>query len=280
MSVDLHVHSTASDGTDDPADVVRRAARLRLGTIALTDHDTLAGITEARRSAAASGIDLIAGAELSVDWPTGKMHLLVYFLEPTSGPLQDRLEWLREGRQERNALILKRLRDLGFEIGMSEVEAQAHGPSVGRPHIADSLVAAGYFETRGAAFVDLLGDGGRAYVQRRRLSAAEAITLARDSGAVPVIAHPYTIGLSRDDYSAAFRELTTFGLGGIEAYYPEHSPALREHLADLAASLGIVATGGSDYHGTGKPDIELGAGRGDLTVPATVVAELHAARRT
>jgi predicted metal-dependent phosphoesterase TrpH len=280
VTVDLHVHSTASDGTDDPADVVRRAARLGLGTIALTDHDTLAGIAEARQSAATEGIDLISGTELSVDWPTGKMHLLVYFLEPTPGPLQDRLEWLRGGRQERNAAIVERLQELGFEIGLPEVEAQAAGPTIGRPHIADSLVARGYFETRSEAFVDLLRDGGQAYVERRRLSAAEAIALSRESDAVPVIAHPYTIGLGRDEYAAAFRELAALGLGGIESYYPEHSPALRDHLARIAESLGIVATGGSDYHGWGKPEIELGVGRGDLSVPGHVVAALRSARHT
>ena len=279
MTVDLHVHSTASDGTDEPAELIRRAARLGLRTVALTDHDTLAGIGAARESAAAEGIELIPGTELSVDWPTGKMHLLVYFLEPGTGPLQDRLQWLRDGRRERNAAILERLHDLGFEISMSEVEARAAGPSVGRPHIADSLVARGYFTSRSEAFIDLLGDGGRAYAERRRLPAAEAIRLARDSDAVPVIAHPYTVGLSRDEYAAAFEELTALGLGGIEAFYPEHSPVLREHLAGLAASLGIVATGGSDYHGTGKPDIELGVGHGDLAVPPAVVGALHAAKR-
>lgn len=280
MTVDLHVHSTASDGTDEPAVVVRRAARLGLGTIALTDHDTLAGIAEARHSAAAEGIDLISGSELSVDWPTGKMHLLVYFLEPTPGPLQDRLEWLRGGREERNAAIVERLRALGFEISLPEVEAQAAGPTVGRPHIADALVTRGYFAARREAFVDLLRDGGQAYVDRRRLSAEKAIALARESNAVPVIAHPYTIGLDRHQYAAAFRELTALGLGGIEAYYPEHSPALRDHLAGIADTLGIVATGGSDYHGWGKPEVELGVGRGDLSVPHRVVAALRTARST
>lgn len=280
MTVDLHVHSTASDGTDEPAVVVRRAARLGLGTIALTDHDTLAGIAEARHSADAEGIDLISGSELSVDWPTGKMHLLVYFLEPTPGPLQDRLEWLRGGREERNAAIVERLRALGFEISLPEVEAQAAGPTVGRPHIADALVTRGYFAARREAFVDLLRDGGQAYVDRRRLSAEEAIALARESNSVPVIAHPYTIGLGRHQYAAAFRELTALGLGGIEAYYPEHSPALRDHLAGIADTLGIVATGGSDYHGWGKPEVELGVGRGDLSVPHRVVAALRTARST
>lgn len=280
MTVDLHVHSTASDGTDEPAVVVRRAARLGLGTIALTDHDTLAGIAEARHSADAEGIDLISGSELSVDWPTGKMHLLVYFLEPTPGPLQDRLEWLRGGREERNAAIVERLRALGFEISLPEVEAQAAGPTVGRPHIADALVTRGYFAARREAFVDLLRDGGQAYVDRRRLSAEKAIALARESNAVPVIAHPYTIGLDRHQYAAAFRELTALGLGGIEAYYPEHSPALRDHLAGIADTLGIVATGGSDYHGWGKPEVELGVGRGDLSVPHRVVAALRTARST
>lgn len=280
MTVDLHLHSTASDGTDSPAELVRRAAWLGVTAIALTDHDTLAGITEAKRAAAELPIDLIPGTELSVDWPTGKMHLLVYFLESSAGPLQDRLAWLREGRNRRNAAIVDRLEQLGYDISLAEADAEAAGPAVGRPHIADALVRKGYFDARSEAFPDLLADGGAAYVERRRLSAEEAITLARDSGAVPVIAHPYTIGLNRDEYGVAFRELTALGLGGIEAYYPEHSPALRDHLAHLAEGLGIVATGGSDYHGTGKPGLEIGVGRGDLDVPNDVVTALAASRST
>lgn len=280
MTVDLHLHSKASDGTESPAQVVRRASRLGVTTIALTDHDTLAGIAEAKAAAAPLPIDLIPGTELSVDWPTGKMHLLVYFLEPIAGPLQDRLAWLREGRNRRNAAIVNRLQQLGYDVTLGEAEAQAEGPSVGRPHIADALVTKGYFDARSEAFHDLLADGGAAYIERVRLSAEEAISLARDSGAVPVIAHPYTIGLGRAEYRAAFRELTSLGLGGIEAYYPEHTPALRSHLASIADQLGIVATGGSDYHGTGKPGLEIGTGRGDLIVPDHVVTALAASRFT
>ena len=156
MTVDLHLHSKASDGTESPAQVVRRAVRLGVTTIALTDHDTLAGIAEAKAAAAPLPIDLIPGTELSVDWPTGKMHLLVYFLEPIAGPLQDRLAWLREGRNHRNAAIVNRLQQLGYDVTLAEAEAQAEGPSVGRPHIADALVTKGYFDARGEAFHDLL----------------------------------------------------------------------------------------------------------------------------
>ena len=276
--VDLHLHSRASDGTDSPGDVIEQAAALGLKAVALVDHDTLAGTEEARQAASRLRIRLIPGTELSVDWPLGRMHMLVYFLEPGPGPLQDRLAWLRDGRNRRNLLIVAKLRDLGYDITLEQVVAQARGDSVGRPHIADALVDAGYVESRSEAFVELLRDGGSAYVERDRFEAREAIELARDSGAVPVIAHPYTIGLNREDYAATFEGLTRAGLGGIEAHHADHPPELRVHLASIASDLGIVATGGSDYHGTGRPGVEIGIGRGDLAIAAAVVDALDGAR--
>lgn len=268
-----------SDGTEPPDELMRLAASRGLGTVALTDHDTLAGVAAAATEAEALGLEFIPGTELSVDWPTGKMHLLVYFLEPGAGPLQDRLGWLRTGRDRRNGAIVERLNALGYELTMAEVLAAAEGESVGRPHIADVLVERGEFANRDEVFTSLLRDGGPAYIERDRFGAVEAIELARSSDAVPVIAHPYTIGVSRDDYTSAFSELATAGLGGIEAYHTMHQPALRTHLAALADQLGIAATGGSDYHGPGKKEgVDIGVGRGDLRVPESAVDQLHAQR--
>jgi len=275
VAVDLHTHSSASDGTDRPAQLVERAATAGLTAVALTDHDTLSGIGEATEAAADAGIRLIPGTELSVDHDSLKIHLLVYFLEPGDGPLQDRLAELRDGRNARNIEILAKLRDLGYDIDDADVAAQAGGESVGRPHIAEALVAKGVVSSRAEAFDQLLGDGGVAYVARHRLTAADAIRLAIASGAVTSVAHPYTIDGNADSYPALFGALADLGLTGLEAHYPEHDPALRAHLADLAAGLGLVATGGSDYHGTGKPGLDLGIGFGDLDVPDTVVADLE-----
>ncbi len=279
MAIDLHTHSTASDGTDSPSELIQSARDLGLTAIALTDHDTLSGIEEARSAAADAGVRLIPGTELSVDHDGRKVHLLVYFLEPEDGPLQDRLAELRAGRHERNSEMVAILRGLGYDISEADVAAHAGGESVGRPHIADALVTMGVVSSRAEAFDGLLGDGGAAYVERRRLTAAEAITLANASGAVTSVAHPYTIDANSDSYPALFAQLRDLGLTGLEAYYPEHSPDLRDHLATLAAGLGLVATGGSDYHGGGKPGLDIGIGFGDLVVPDTVVTALEERRR-
>jgi 3',5'-nucleoside bisphosphate phosphatase len=278
VAIDLHTHSAASDGTDTPSELVSRAHAAGLTAIALTDHDTLSGIEEARLAADRLGIDLVPGTELSVRWPTGKMHMLVYFLEPGPGPLQDELSVLRDGRADRNSVIVERIGELGYELTLEEVLDHAHGESVGRPHIADALVARGYFPDRSTAFDELLGDGKPAYVSRLALDAHTAIRLAAESGALTAIAHPYTIGLNRDEYLATFRDLAAAGLDGIESHHAEHTPRLRAHLASLAADLGLVATGGSDYHGAGKPGISLGSGRGDLAVPDEFLERLRERR--
>lgn len=276
MAVDLHLHSTASDGTDPPEQIVALAVEAGLSSIALTDHDNLDGIAPARAAAEKSGITLISGAELSVDWTsTGAIHMLVYWLEPGPGPLQDRLGWLQQGRATRNEQIAQRLQDLGLGVTYDEVVTEAKGRGVGRPHFASILVSKGYVADMSEAFDRYLAEGRAAYVPRERLDAAEAIQLARASGAVPVIAHPHTAGIARDEYRRVFCELTDIGLGGIESYYAEYDPATRAHLASLCNDLGIVATGGSDYHGAYKPGLAIGIGRGDLEVPDDVVDRLE-----
>jgi hypothetical protein len=278
LAVDLHLHSTASDGTDTPATVVRIAADRALTAIALTDHDTLSGIPEAQVAACELGIDLVPGVELSVDHHGVKIHLLAYFIEPTPGPLQDRLDTLRTGRDVRNVEILRRLRAMGYAITLDDVLAHAKGDAVGRPHIADALVASGAVNDRAQAFRDLLRDGGPAYVERERLTAVQAIGLATASGGVTSIAHPLTINPGDVTLRSIFVELRDAGLAGIEAYYSEHPPHIRAQLADIASELGLVATGGSDYHGAGKPHLQIGVGKGDLVVPDHVLEELRSRR--
>ena len=278
MPVDLHTHSRHSDGSDTAEEVVRAAAHAGLAAVALTDHDTLSGVAEARAEADRVGIGFVPGTELSVEWATGAMHLLVYYLEPGPGPLQDELAALRSGRTARNREITAALRSLGMAITDEEVAAEAGSGVVGRPHIAAVLVAKGHVDTISSAFDRFLGAGRPAYRPRPRLTAERAIRLARDSGAVPVVAHPHTLAVSAADYADAFRDLTAVGLGGIEAHYAEYPPDLRRHLADLADELGIVATGGSDAHGRYKPGLAVGTGRGDLRVPDRAWEELAQAR--
>jgi len=280
MAVDLHLHSTYSDGTDTPDRIVRAAADLDLSTIALTDHDNLDGIESARAAADSAGIDLISGTEISVSWQGEAMHLLVYFLEPGPGPLQGRLGEVQQGRTRRNKRIVGRLNEAGIEITYAEVVAEAGGTGIGRPHFAAVMMDKGYVATIAEAFDRYLATDRPGYVARVRLDAVEAIGLARRSGAVPVIAHPHTLGVAAADYRRAFETLTAAGLGGIECYYPEYATDVRDHLAEVCEALGIAATGGSDYHGAYKPDLSIGVGRGDLHVPEKAVEDLAKQRES
>ncbi|MDX1690662.1 MAG: PHP domain-containing protein [Acidimicrobiia bacterium] len=277
MAVDLHLHSDRSDGTDPPAVVVDHAVAAGLGAMALTDHDTLGGVAEARR-AAAGRIRVIPGVELSVEWPTGTMHLLGYWTEPGTGPLEDRLEELRRDRDRRNAAIVDALGDLGIEISIDEVERRAGGDSVGRPHIAAALVDRGVVSSIPEAFDRFLAAGRPAYRPRHRLPAAEAVRLVRASGGVAAVAHPHTVATAADAFSDAFASFADVGIDGVECHYAEYVPSQRSRLDTLARSHGLVPTGGSDYHGDHKPGISVGRGRGDLAVPDAALDELEARR--
>jgi len=279
MAVDLHTHSRASDGSDPPERIIELAAERRLKAVALMDHDTLAGIGPARKRAEQIGIPLIPGVELSVEWPTGTMHMLAYFLEPGPGPLQDHLEKLRAGRQVRNTAIIEALVGLGIDISISEIEEESGGDSVGRPHIAAVLVRKGAVRSVADAFDRYLADGRPAYRPRIRLGAAEAVGLTRASGGVPVVAHPHTVAGNADGFTEAFESFRAIGVAGIECYYGEYSPGTRSRLAAIAGSMGLIATGGSDYHGTYKPGLHLGIGRGDLHVPDEAYEALLSARK-
>ena len=275
MAVDLHLHSVFSDGSDTPTQIVETAAEIGLTGIALTDHDILDGIPEARAAAVIAGIRFIGGTELSVLWHDQPMHLLVYFLDPGAGPLQDRLGELQRSRHGRNLQIVERLRDMGLDITFEEVEIEADRGVVGRPHFAGVLIAKGYVSSVPEAFDRYLAAGRPGYVPRQRLTAEEAITLARESRAVPVVAHPHTLNLRADQFATGFRDLTELGLGGIEAHYGEYTPEMRLRIAAICDDLGIVATGGSDYHGKYKPHLAIGRGKGDLSVPDTAIDQLE-----
>jgi predicted metal-dependent phosphoesterase TrpH len=279
MAVDLHAHSTASDGSERPSDVVERALALGLTSLALTDHDTLEGIEEARTAAAGSNLDLIPGTELSLDH-LGAMHLVVLWLEPGPGPLQDRLASIQHGRLARNAAIVGLLGELGMPVTIEEVTEESGSGSVGRPHIAAVMMRKGYVESIAEAFDLWLGAGRPAYAGRSRLSPEEAIALAIASGGVPILAHPHTLGINRaEEMADLLTRLRGAGLVGLEAVCAGYRRHEREGYADLARRFGLVASGGSDYHGLYKPGLELGVGYGDLHVPETVVDRLRAHRR-
>ena len=259
MRIDLHTHSTRSDGTDAPGDLVRAAAAAGLDVVALTDHDNADGWEEAAEAATAAGIVLVPGMEVSCKHRGQGVHLLAYWPDPRHPDLVRLLDEVVRGRSDRMPRMVERLRDLGHEITVDDVLAQAAGAtSVGRPHIADALVAKGIVADRDEAFERFLRTGGPAYVDRPAAPLEEAIRVVAEAGGVTVVAHPWgreSAGVMQADDLAL---LQAAGLTGIEVDHQDHSPEQRAALRDLARELGLVVTGSSDYHGTGKVDHDLG----------------------
>jgi 3',5'-nucleoside bisphosphate phosphatase len=278
--LDLHTHSTASDGSDPPQRIPELAHAAGCAAVALTDHDRLDGLDAAEGRARELGVGFVRGCEISCEVPKGTMHVLIYFVAGDGGALGDELRRLQQARDDRNERMLRRLSDeLGLPVTLEEVEEEAKGSGIGRPHVAAVLVRKGVVGSIQEAFDRYLAKGQPGYVEKVRLYPAEAIRIARQSGAVPVLAHPLSLGLEPGPLEGLVDELAAEGLAGIEAIYGRYSPEERAGLADLAKRHGLVATGGSDHHGTYKPDLQVGTGRGDLHVPDETLEEL-AARRT
>jgi predicted metal-dependent phosphoesterase TrpH len=250
VRIDLHSHSTASDGTDPPAEVMHRARAAGLDVIALTDHDTLAGHDEARE-ALPDGLTLVGGMEMSCSLGDRSVHMLAFLTDPADQDLAAELQAITTDRLRRGRAMVDRLRDLGAEVGWEQVTAIAAGGVVGRPHIARAMVAAGIIERPEQAFTaEWLGEGGRAYVTRYAPDPARAIALIRAAGGVAVLAHPGT--QSRDAWipDEVIAGLAEAGLAGVEVAHPDHNPAERNRLAGLAHDLGLIRSGGSDDHGS------------------------------
>lgn len=276
--VDLHTHSTASDGTDSPAALVARAHDLGLAAIALTDHDTLAGLGEAEQAGRERGLGIIRGCEISTRSEAGEHHILGLWIPARADALDNWLDAVRRRRNERNAEMVARLRALGFDITLEEVRAHASG-SVGRPHMAAVLVAKGYARDVAAAFRDYLGADGKAYVPKQVPAPEEAVRVLAGMGATAVLAHPFLNAASPADVEALTRRLAACGLAAIEAWHSGHSEADTRHCVELARRFDLGVTGGSDYHGANKPGIQLGTGHGGLRVPVAVLEALQERRR-
>ena len=257
MPIDLHTHSSRSDGTATPTELVAAAAARGLDVVALTDHDTVDGWPEAAAAAVAHGITLLRGIELSTRYDGRSVHLLAYLPDPAYQPLADEMARVRGGRESRLPVMMERLRGLGIDITEDDVRAgAADGAVLGRPHVADALVGKGVVGHRNEAFETMLGPGGPAFVPRYATALPDAVALVREAGGVPVVAHPW--GRNRVLTPAALADLQRRGLVGIEVDHQDHTPAARDELRRIAADLGLVVTGSSDWHGTGKVDHELG----------------------
>lgn len=260
MLIDLHVHSNASDGTDTPAEVVRRAAAAGLDAVALTDHDTQAGIAEAS-AALPHGLTLVPGMELSCELDDRSVHLLAYLFDAEDPALAAEADLIRNDRVNRAQAMVVRLGELGTGVTWEQVTALAGDAVVGRPHIARALVASGAVATTEQAFTDdWIGDGGRAFVGRYAPDVGRAVGLVRAAGGVPVLAHPRSPGYEIP-YSV-IEELAAAGLGGIEVFHFDHDAEERRRLTQLATSLNLIMTGGSDDHGSYVPSGSLPAGNG------------------
>jgi predicted metal-dependent phosphoesterase TrpH len=274
--IDLHTHSTVSDGSDPPQRIAELAAAAGCTAVALTDHDRLDGVPAAAARADQLGLGFVPGCELSCEVATGTMHVLVYWLTPGSGPLQDELSRLQQARDTRNQRMAELLAKIGLPVSYEELQAEAGGMGAGRPHVAAILVRKGVVGSVQEAFDVWLAKGKPAYVEKERLLPGDAIKLAQASGSVTVLAHPLSLDLQPAALDRAVGELAERGLSGLEAIYGRYTPEQRNGLRELAARHGLIATGGSDHHGTYKPDLQVGIGRGDLDVPDSVIADLAA----
>jgi predicted metal-dependent phosphoesterase TrpH len=278
--IDLHTHSNASDGTFAPAEVVRLAKVGGLKALALTDHDTIDGLAEAVAAGGTYGVEVIPGVEVSARFPGGSMHILGLGIEYGNGHLGERLAVLQKARAARNPQIIAKLNGLGVKITLEQVEKISGQGQMGRPHIARALMESGYVRSIQEAFDIFLRNDGKAYVPKFRFPPQEAIAMIRDVQGVPVLAHPFTLNLgSAFALKNTLTELKALGLAGIEAIYAEHSPEQEALYLKLAGELGLLVTGGSDYHGDNKPELTLGKMRGQERLTYRLVTALKDWRR-
>ena len=290
--IDLHTHTTVSDGGDSPTELVIKAAAAGITALAVTDHDNDLGLDEAQTAGREHGVEVVRGVEISCDVedlsargynPTVRptMHLLGYFIPETENPLSEELANLRHHRASRNILMVERLNELGVPLTFEEVENEAGGPGaqIGRPHFAAVLVRHGAVPDYQAAFDKYLAKGAKAYLSRKLLAPVEAIELMLTSGVVPVLAHPFTMNLPDAELDRFVTELVDAGLKGIEGYHGDLPEEDQEPYRELGRRHGLILSGGSDHHGDMRPDRGLPGGKCGVTVPAEVLGELKASAR-
>lgn len=288
--IDLHAHTTVSDGGDSPSELIDKAAAAGLSAIAVTDHDNDSGCAEAIDAGNRLGIEVVAGVEISCDVedlsalglkPDGRptMHLLGYFIPQRDNPLTAALAELQDARANRNVRIVERLNELGIPVTFEEVEAEAGGPGaqIGRPHFAAVLVRHGAVPDYQAAFDEYLAKGAKAYLSRKLYRPAEAVELMLSAAVVPVLAHPFTLNLPIQDLEIFVDSLVEVGLRGIEGYHGDLPDDQQEPYRALGRSKDLIVSGGSDYHGDMRPDRGLPGGKHNVSVPDEVLERLRSA---
>jgi len=275
--IDLHVHTTLSDGSLTPSEVVRAAQRVGLRAIAITDHDTLRGNREAIEEGSKLGVEVVPGVEVSVDFPGGTMHVLGYYVDLNCSPLIEVLERIENARHDRNEEILDKLEHLGMKLDYQEIRDVASEGPVGRPHIAQALIQKSYVASVREAFDKYLKKGAPAYAERLRFSETEAVSNICQAGGIAVLAHPGSLNCGGpESLSATVERMVSVGLGGVEAYYPSHAIEMQHMCESLAEQHDILVTGGTDFHGAISPENTLGFGYGDMFVPYSLLEKMKA----
>ena len=273
--IDLHTHSLCSDGAQKPFEVVRSARDAGLSAIALSDHDTIEGVREAMEAGQQLGVEVIPAVELSAQSDT-ELHILGYFIDIQNKRLQEAMAYALQVRDERQVEVCRKLNEQGFEITMEELRAEANGnPVLCRAHFAQIMVRKGYAESVKDAFNRYLSVGCYAYSNRQALTGPEAVSLIREAGGIAVAAHLHLIKLPDPQLKAYLQELIPYGLDGVEGYYTDYTPDMEQRYRAMAKELGLVISGGTDYHGANKPHISIGKGRGELEIPYSVLDGLR-----
>lgn len=273
-TVDLHTHSTYSDGTFTPKELIAYAKEKGLSAIALTDHDTVAGVSEAISYGAEYGIEVIPGIEVSTEYEDTEIHIVGLFVDVNNKELLSALDNFRLGRQNRNKEMVDKLNAIGVNINYNDVLANAGGGVITRAHIAQEIIKKGYALSNNEVFDRYIGKNKPAYVKRKVMTWQDTISLIVKSGGIAVLAHPLLYKLSDKRLEMIVSQLSANGLGAIEAYYSTHSPRDVKYIKELALKNRLKLSGGSDFHGTNKPKLDLATGYGNLQVPYDIIEEL------
>lgn len=277
--IDLHTHTTASDGSFKPRNLVKTAKEQGLQAVAVTDHDTSAGNREALEAGVDFDIEVIPGVEISADSPWGAVHIVGLFVRLNDDEMESTLRELRRFREERNRKMIKLLVDMGIPITMEELLMEAGGELVGRPHFAALLVKKGVVQSYQEAFDVYLKSGGKAYLDKKRLPTLDAISMILRAGGIPILAHPCTLRQKdANQFESRLKSLLDQGLRGIEVYYTDHSKGEEAYFADLARRWNLLISGGTDFHGSVKPNVILGRGFGDMAIPYEILENLKESR--
>lgn len=280
LGIDLHIHSSASDGSLSPAAILEHALKLNLAAIAITDHDSIDGSKEALRTGIPPAVKFLSGVEISAAYPpffpgSGSFHILGYGIRLDDPVLNQTLKKLQAVRKNRNPKIIKRLNELGFPISLEDVRQIGGEGQIGRPHIALTLVKKGYVTSIGEAFRKLLGAQKPAYIEKERLGCEETIKMIRGAGGIAALAHPGLLEIEDErQLENLIQNLLHIGMGAIEVYYPQHTAQQTEQFERLARQYGLLMTGGTDFHGALTPEIKMGSGSGNLFIPLHIYEAL------